>query len=79
MTATATPITAATEQDHQHNDNQNQFHGISPLMATALFAAYQAFNGGFEVLFLTGVQPSTCIADDEQIRSIPTQIQARPI
>jgi hypothetical protein len=57
MTATATPISAAPEQDHQHNDNQDQFHGISPLMATASCAAYQAFNGVFEGLFLTGVHP----------------------
>jgi hypothetical protein len=40
MTSTATPVSAATEQEHYHNDNQDQFHGISPLMATALFAAY---------------------------------------
>jgi hypothetical protein len=39
MTATATPISTATEQEHEYNDNQEQFHGISPLMAMALFAA----------------------------------------
>jgi len=39
MTSTATPISAATEQEHEYNDNQEQFHGISPLMAMALFAA----------------------------------------
>jgi hypothetical protein len=38
MTATAAPISAAAEQQHQHNDNQDQFHRISPLMAMALFA-----------------------------------------
>jgi hypothetical protein len=38
MTATAAPISAAAEQQHQHNDNQDQFHWISPLMAMALFA-----------------------------------------
>jgi hypothetical protein len=40
MTAAATPVSAAAEQKHDHNDNQYQFHGISPLMATASFAAY---------------------------------------
>jgi hypothetical protein len=40
MTSAATPVSAAAEQEHHHNDNQDQFHGISPLMATALFAAY---------------------------------------
>jgi hypothetical protein len=39
MTSTATPVSATAEQEHYHNDNQEQFHGISPLMA-ALFAAY---------------------------------------
>jgi hypothetical protein len=40
MTATATPVSAAAEQEQYHNDNQDQFHGISPLMATALFVAH---------------------------------------
>jgi hypothetical protein len=39
MTSTATPVSAAAEQEHYYNDNQDQFHGISPLVATALFAA----------------------------------------
>jgi hypothetical protein len=60
-------------QDHQHNDNQDQFHEISPLMATAFCAAYQEFNGVFEVLFLIDVQPSTCIVGHDQICSTPTQ------
>jgi hypothetical protein len=37
MTSAATPISAATEQEHHYNDDQDQFHGISPLLATALF------------------------------------------
>jgi hypothetical protein len=36
MTSTATPVSAATEQEHYHNDNQDQFHGNSPLMAMAI-------------------------------------------
>jgi hypothetical protein len=40
MASTATPVSAATEQEHQHNDDQDQFHGISPLMVTALFAEH---------------------------------------
>jgi hypothetical protein len=57
MTATATPISAATEQEHEYNDNQEQFHGISPLMAMALFAAPKQFNGVFKVLFPINAQP----------------------
>jgi hypothetical protein len=44
MTSTATPVSAATEQEHYHNDNEDQFHGNSPLMAMALFAAYQSIQ-----------------------------------
>jgi hypothetical protein len=44
MASTATPVSAATEQEHYHNDNQDQFHGNSPLMAMALFAAYQSIQ-----------------------------------
>jgi hypothetical protein len=40
MTSTATPVSAATEQEDQHNDNQDHFHGNSPLMTTALLAEY---------------------------------------
>lgn len=40
VASTATPVSAATEQQHEHNDNQDQFHGISPLTATASFAEY---------------------------------------
>jgi hypothetical protein len=78
MTATATPVSAAAEQDHQHNDNQDQFHGISPLMATALCAACQAFNGVFERLFLTGVHPPLALPGHEQIRSVATQFKRDP-
>jgi hypothetical protein len=58
MTSTATPISTATEQEHYQNDNQDQFHGISPLMAMALFAAYQEFNGVFDVSFRISLHPS---------------------
>jgi hypothetical protein len=33
MASTATPVSAATEQEHDQNDNQDHFHGNSPLMA----------------------------------------------
>jgi hypothetical protein len=58
MTSTATPISAATEQEHYQNDNQDQFHGISPLTAMALFAAYRTFNGAFDVSFRISLQSS---------------------
>jgi hypothetical protein len=38
MTAPAAPVSAATEQKYDDQDNQYQIHGISPL-ATAWFAA----------------------------------------
>jgi hypothetical protein len=57
MTSTATPISAATEQEHYHNNNQEQFHGISPLVPTALFVAYQ-HSTVFNVLFPISVQPA---------------------
>jgi hypothetical protein len=56
MTSTATPVSAAAEQEHYHNNNQEQFHGISPLMATASFADTWAVNGLFDVSFPIGVQ-----------------------
>jgi hypothetical protein len=36
MTSTTAPISAATKQKHYYNDNQDQFHWMSPLMAMAL-------------------------------------------
>jgi len=36
MTSATTPISASTEQEHYQNDNQDQFHGISPLMAAGI-------------------------------------------
>jgi hypothetical protein len=32
ITSTATPISAAAEQQHDYDDNQKHFHGKSPLM-----------------------------------------------
>jgi len=73
MTSTTTPISAAAEHEHYQNDDQDQFHGISPLMATALFAACLSIQ-----------QPLQCIVPDkrasrqfalrgyEQFRSVST-------
>jgi hypothetical protein len=59
MTSAATPVSAATEQEHDHNDNQDQFHRISPLLAAASICRIaKYFNGVFEVLFPTGAQPA---------------------
>ena len=41
MTATTAPISAAAEQEQHQNDNQDQFHGDSPQMATAAFAGHE--------------------------------------
>jgi hypothetical protein len=37
MASTATPVSAATEQEHDQNDNQDHFHGDSPLIAMHYF------------------------------------------
>jgi hypothetical protein len=79
MTATATPVSAATEQKYDQNDNQDHIHGISPLMAAALFdwPHAQAFNGAFKVLFRICPRPS-CLhfRAHEQFRSV-FPVQAR--
>jgi hypothetical protein len=56
MASTATPVSAATEQEHHQNDNQDHFHGNSPLMAMAIFAAHLEFNGVFRALFPIGAE-----------------------
>jgi hypothetical protein len=40
MTATTTPISAATEQEHDQNNDQDQFHLDFSVDGLALFAAY---------------------------------------
>jgi hypothetical protein len=55
MTAAATPVSAAAEQQHDHNDNQNQFHRISPLTARTSIAAHLGINGVFKAWFPIGV------------------------
>jgi hypothetical protein len=32
MTSAATPVSTAAKQQHDYDDNQEQFHGTSPLM-----------------------------------------------
>jgi hypothetical protein len=51
VTATTSPVSAATEQHHHHNDNQDQFHRSSPLMLVALFAANRTTNGVYKRWF----------------------------
>jgi len=41
MTSAATPVSAAAKQQHDDDDNQNQFHGSTPFMVPALFAAHR--------------------------------------
>jgi hypothetical protein len=63
MTATATPVSAAAEQEHYQNDNQDQFHGISPLMATALFVAHLGIQRRLQSIVPDKrATPQTCIA-----------------
>jgi hypothetical protein len=77
MASTATPVSAATEQEHYQNDNEDHFHGNSPLMANGIVATQQAFNGVFKVLFPISVQSPTCIAGCEQFRSVLTYSNER--
>jgi hypothetical protein len=73
MTSTATPVSAATEQEHYHNDNQDQFHGNSPLMAMALFAAYQSIQQRLQNIVPDSVQtPQLALRECEQFRSVFT-------
>jgi hypothetical protein len=60
VAATATPVPAATEQQHDNDDNQNQFHGMSPsgfmrrrrCSAKALRALVQTVN--FKMDWISG-------------------------
>jgi hypothetical protein len=51
MASTPAPVSAATEQQHYQNDNQDHFHGNSPLMAMALLPRILELNGVFRGLF----------------------------
>ena len=78
MTSTATPVSAATEQEYYHNDNQDQFHANSPLMAMALFAAYQSIQQRLQRNVPDKrATPQLALRGDEQFRSVFTQVQAR--
>jgi hypothetical protein len=56
MASTATPVSAATEQEHNQNDNQDHFHGNSPLIAMHYLPRTLGFNGVFRALFPTGAE-----------------------
>jgi hypothetical protein len=56
MTSAATPVSAATKQEHDQNDNQDHFHENFPLAPAAYLPRTQAFNGVFKLLFPTRVQ-----------------------
>jgi hypothetical protein len=72
-TSTATPVSAATEQEHHHNDNQDQFHANSPLMAMALFAAYQSIQQRLQSNVPDKrATPQLALREDEQFRSVFT-------
>src|ERR1700753_1350062 len=54
MTAATAPIATAAEQEQHQNDNQDQFHGISPLTAMALMRRSSQANEILEGLFHGG-------------------------
>jgi hypothetical protein len=58
MTATATPVSAATEHEHYQNDNQDQFHGISPLTGRHNWprTAYLSFQRSLQSIVPDNVQ-----------------------
>jgi hypothetical protein len=73
MASTATPISAATEQKHYQNDNEEQFHGISPLMAMALFAAYLSIQRRLQSIVPNKrATPQLALRGCEQFRSVFT-------
>jgi hypothetical protein len=53
MTSAASPISAAAKQQHQYDNNQDQIHGKSPLMVTALLTARRVVQSADRVLNLT--------------------------
>jgi len=77
MTSTATPVSAAAEQEHYHNDNQDQFHGNSPLITTHYLSRTTQFNGVCKVLFPINVQPANLIPGREQFCSVFMSSSAR--
>jgi hypothetical protein len=73
MTSPATPVSAATEQEHYHNDDQDQFHGNSPLMAMALFAAHQNIQQRVQSIVPDKrATPRLALRGCEQFRSVFT-------
>jgi hypothetical protein len=52
MTLAATPVSATAEEQQDHYDNQDQFHGNPPLTVTALFAAHRILQSADCVLNL---------------------------
>jgi hypothetical protein len=78
MTSTATPVSAATEQEHYHNNNQDQFHGNSPLKAMALFAAYQSIQQRLQSIVPDKrATPQLAFRGCEQFRSVFTYQPSR--
>jgi hypothetical protein len=58
VAATATPISATTEQQYDDENDQDQFHWNLPLTQTAGFTARQRINGALALLFPTLAQVS---------------------
>jgi hypothetical protein len=52
MTPTTAPVSAAAEQQNEHDDNENQFHGKTPLMVLALFAPHGIVQSAESILHL---------------------------
>jgi hypothetical protein len=52
MTLAATPVSTTAEEQHEDYDNQDHFHGKTPLTVTALFAAHRILHSADCVLNL---------------------------
>jgi hypothetical protein len=52
MTPTTAPVSAATEQQNDYDDDEKQFHGKTPLMALALFARHSIFRSAKSIWHL---------------------------
>jgi hypothetical protein len=73
MASTATPVSAATEQEHYQNDNQDHFHGNSPLMAMALFFRVASIQRRLQSIVPDKrATPNAHRGAMSKIRSIPT-------
>jgi hypothetical protein len=52
MTPTTAPVSAASEQQDDYDDDEKQFHGKTPLMVRALFAPHRILQSAKSIWHL---------------------------